>query len=70
MTDLPPLDPCPSNKRGRHNLTAVYPDDAQYDLTLFCNRCGTMRRLPLTGAILADRMDDLSADEIMRRIGA
>ena len=68
MIDLPPMDACPTGRKGRHDLTAIIPDDADQDMTLFCGACGSIRRLPVTGAVLADRLDDMSASEIERRI--
>ena len=66
MTDLPPMAPCPSGKRG-HSLASIVPegeDASQRDMTLYCERCGATRRFPVNGPMLASRLDDASADEI------
>lgn len=69
MIDLPAMPPCPADKRGRHALGALFPAEASFDLTLFCERCGMVRRLPMTGEVDV-ALDMLSADEIRRRVGA
>lgn len=63
MTDIAPMEPCPADKRGRHELSAIIPDDDTRDLTLFCSHCGALRRRPVTGP-LSPVLDDLDADEI------
>lgn len=63
MSDTAPMEPCPYDKRGRHELTAIIPDDDTQDLTLFCSHCGALRRRPVNGS-LTPVLDDLSADEI------
>ena len=60
MIDLRPMDPCPYNKAGRHELNIVVPTEDTGDLTLFCDRCGAIRRLPVSGAI-ASPLDDMPA---------
>jgi hypothetical protein len=68
MTDLPPMDPCPADKRGRHELMALFVNDVEHapdtDVTFACQRCGALRRVPLTGALVISRLDDASAQEI------
>ena len=68
MIDLPEMAPCLVGKNGRHALAALYPSDAVLDLTLFCEHCGMVRRLPMSGEISAP-LDALSASEILRRVG-
>jgi hypothetical protein len=65
--DLPPMDPCRVNSKGRHDLLMIEPLDHHTDLTMFCGWCGAVRRLPVNGSPLASRLDDLDADEIERR---
>ena len=61
--DLPPLDPCPAAKR--HALNVILPEESDGDMTLFCERCGTLRRVPVSGSLLPDSpMDDLSSEEL------
>lgn len=50
-TDVPPMDACPFAKDGAHRITYLIPSDDDQDLTLVCHRCGSMRRVPATGAI-------------------
>ena len=64
--DLPSMDPCPHGKKGRHQLAAIIPGDDEHDITLYCEQCGALRRAPATGPVLAERLDDLSAEEIKR----
>lgn len=66
--DYPAMDKCPIGKRGRHELNAVLPDDADKDMTLFCAHCGALRRVPVTGALFASRLDDLTPAEIERAV--
>jgi len=68
MIDLPAMAPCPVGKQGRHELAAVFSSDAENDMTLYCEACGMVRRLPMTGEVDVP-LDMLSADEIMRRVG-
>lgn len=69
MGDLPAMDPCPFGKDSRHALMALYVDDIARadtsDLTLACQHCGALRRVPLTGAMVASRLDDATAEQIM-----
>lgn len=64
VSDLAAMEPCPTGKRGRHELCAVIPENADQDLTLFCSLCGAIRRRPVTGS-LSPALDDLTADEIL-----
>ena len=64
MIDLPEMAPCLVGKYGRHALAALDPSDAGLDLTLFCEHCGLVRRLPMSGEISAP-LDALSATEIL-----
>ena len=68
MTDLPPLEPCPVAKSGKHHLAAVIPEDSEHDMTLFCEACGIMRRAPVSGSLFASRLDDADADGIKRAV--
>ena len=68
MIDLPAMSPCPVDKQGRHALGALFPSESGLDLTLYCERCGMARRLPMTGDIDVP-LDLLSAEEIRRRVG-
>lgn len=71
MIELPPMDPCPRGKRGRHTLAVVFSSDAasdaDQDLTLYCERCGAIRRLPMVGAPVSE-LDGLTADDVLRRL--
>ena len=63
MSDIGPMAPCPVAKR--HSLAVILPEETDGDMTLFCERCGSLRRVPVAGAILPDApMDDLTAAEI------
>jgi len=68
VNDLPAMPACPVRKRGRHELAVVFPSDAESDMTLYCESCGMVRRLPMTGEI-SPPLDTLSTDEILRRAG-
>jgi hypothetical protein len=59
------MDPCPTTKNGRHDLSAVIPGEDTGDITLFCDRCGAIRRVPVSGA-LGVPLDDMSAAAIAR----
>lgn len=63
MSDVAPMEPCPVGKNGRHELSAIIPEDDTRDLTLFCSHCGALRRRPVTGS-LTPVLDDLSAEAI------
>lgn len=70
MADLPAMDPCPMRRKG-HALFAIVPETGKHDMTLFCERCGAMRRVPVTGRMVpADRLDDVvaRADAIVRGV--
>lgn len=62
-SDLDPMLPCPVRKRGEHDLSVIVPSEDTGDLTLFCDACGAVRRLPVSGAL---QLDDRAADEILR----
>lgn len=64
--NLPPLDPCPYGKGGRHELGVVTPDDDDHDMTMFCTHCGTVRRVPVTGALSS--LDDLDPAAIAEAV--
>lgn len=67
MSDLGPLDPCPFDKRGRHHLVAVLPGDDEHDVTLYCESCGSLRRMPASGS-LSTSLDDFDSDAIARLV--
>lgn len=72
MTDLPPMDRCPVRRTKGHALAAIVPATGKLDMTLYCERCGAMRRVPVTGRMVpADRLDDAvrQADAIVRGVG-
>lgn len=63
MMDLPPLDPCPAAKR--HALNVILPEESDGDMTLFCERCGALRRVPVAGSMLPEHpLDDFTAEEL------
>jgi hypothetical protein len=68
LTDLAPMDACPFSKNGRHDLSAILPDSSEGDVTLFCDGCGAMRRVPVTGAVVMDNTADMTVEEIERRL--
>lgn len=67
MHDLEPLPPCPFHDKGRHELTAIVPADEAGWLTMFCGRCGCVRRMPASGPLELPPLDNLSAAEIYER---
>ena len=69
MSDLPPLPPCPVDKYGRHDLGVIVPESDDGDLTMFCERCGTVRRIPVRGAV-SGSLDGLTAEQIAEAIRA
>ena len=70
MNDLPAMAPCPVDKRGRHSMAALWPESSVGDMTMYCERCGMVRRLPMSGEVGVP-LDMLDADEILRsaRVG-
>jgi hypothetical protein len=64
--DLPALEPCPYGRKKRHAIEAILPGDDDHDITLFCHYCGTLRRAAATGDLLVSRLDDKTAEEIVR----
>jgi len=66
QTDLPPMEPCPVQKSGRHELLVITPSEDDHDMTLACHRCGALRRVPVTGAINLGPLDDQPAWAIIR----
>ena len=67
MTDIGPMEPCPHTKAGRHALNAILPEDSDHDMTLFCEWCGAMRRVPVSGALYVGSLDGLTAAQIKDR---
>lgn len=68
MTELPPLTKCKVDKRGRHELGAILPGEDDGDATLYCQRCGVVRRFAVSGSLHVERLDDLDADGIYRAV--
>lgn len=63
--DIPPMDRCPVSKSGRHEPASIVPtEDADMDVTLYCESCGAARRFPVNGPLLASRLDDLTGEQI------
>lgn len=63
------MDPCPRQRKGRHSLSAVLPESSDLDMTLFCCKCGAMRRVAVTGALpRVGSLDDLTAADIERAV--
>jgi hypothetical protein len=49
------MDPCPVSKGGRHALASIVPtEDADMDVTLYCERCGMVRRFRVNGPLVPD----------------
>lgn len=69
MTDLPAMDPCPYAKRGAHDLMCVTPEDSTGDLTYTCSACGMTRRIPVSGQLVGESLDAMTADAIVARLG-
>ena len=65
------MDRCPYGKRGRHSMAAATsePDDGPRVLAAVCTECGAVRLVDM-GTAFADPLDDMTADDIARRIGA
>ena len=61
-----PMERCPYSKSGAHDLCTVVPDDDDRDMTLSCNKCGAIRRLPVSGALPSAPLDDSVAAFIER----
>jgi len=65
MTDLAPLPRCPVNsKRGAHHIAAILPGEDTGDLTLYCEQCGAVRRMPASGPVVGI-LDDADAAAIL-----
>lgn len=65
MTDLGPMRRC--YRKKAHHFAFVIPSSRKDDLTLACEKCGSIRRIPVNGDMVP--LDAMSSDEIMRRIG-
>jgi hypothetical protein len=63
--DVPPMDPCPVTKTGKHNLAVITLGEDDGDITLSCHICGAIRRVPAKGAI-AIPLDDMPTWAIIR----
>jgi hypothetical protein len=66
LMDLRPLPPCPCSRTGSHDLSAIVPSEDDGDVTLFCDHCGIVRRLPVKGA-LGRPLDDYTGATIADR---
>lgn len=64
VSDLAPMAPCPYDKRGRHHMAFVIPETSEGDLTLACEACAAIRRVPVSGPLYAGSADDLLNAEI------
>jgi hypothetical protein len=49
---------------------ATAADLASVDLTLYCEACGAVRRLPTSGPLFVERMDDMDPALIALRAGS
>ena len=62
------LEPCPYDKRGRHDLMAFFNgDDQSIPATLVCCHCGMGKQVPLTWTG-EGTLDARTADEIQRAV--
>ena len=70
MRDYGPLPACPSSKGGRHRGSSFVTvnDEGQSTFTWTCDVCGTTRLVGPDGFADDTPLDDLTADEIERRI--
>lgn len=59
---------CPVRKRGEHDLSYVIPSSPKHDLTAICDACGATRRMPVSGAVYRERLDDLTPAEIEQAV--
>jgi hypothetical protein len=58
-----PLPPCPTGKKGRHDLSVIVPESDSNPLLLFCVHCGMTSRHNVE---VPAPMDDLSTEDLMR----
>lgn len=63
------MNPCPVDGKGRHDFAAVIPESSEYDMTLYCQRCGAMRRVPVYGAMVTGSLDGMNASTITSLVG-
>lgn len=63
------MAPCQVDKRGRHDLMALYAHDGEGDLTLICARCGATRRMTMNGDLPETPMDDWLPVGVMEDYG-
>ena len=68
MNILPALPPCPARPRKGHKLAFFIPESSQDDITAICEQCGMGLRVPASGPLQGGSLDDLSAEEIERRM--
>ena len=66
-SDVPPMDPCPYTKSGRHEIMVITPGTDDGDLTFVCHGCGAIRRVPAVGGIQVP-LDDQPAWVIIRAV--
>lgn len=71
MSDLRPLEPCPSNEKGIHRFEGWACVDGDIGcLTWLCRYCGALRQVPAFGPIYdAGSKDDLPAQQIAGIVG-
>ena len=48
------MERCPFSKSGKHRGGVVVPGDDEHDLTFFCDRCLSIRRVPASGGLPLD----------------
>ena len=61
IEDAGPMAPCPARKSGAHRFASYgIEDGASSSVTLACEACGSVRRIPATGALLP--LDDALPD--------
>lgn len=64
VQDIPSLPPCPYGKGGKHAIASITPEDATLDMTLYCDLCGAVRRIPATGPLISESLDGLDVDAL------
>jgi hypothetical protein len=55
------MAPCPTGKKGRHDLSVIVPESDQNPVLLFCIHCGMTARHSVE---VPAPLDDLPADAI------
>jgi hypothetical protein len=67
VTDLAPMKRCRVDRKGRHHLSFVVPENSEGYITAACDMCGAMRRVPASGDLVA-RLDDIDVDALEREL--